>query len=49
MLETDAEGGEDHWITLHNFFVITRYNRSPLYSIAVHQLAQAIAARRAEG
>lgn len=49
MLETDAEGGEDHWITLHNFFVITRYNRSPLYSIAVHQLAQAIAARRTEG
>jgi membrane-bound lytic murein transglycosylase B len=24
--------------------VITRYNRSPMYAMAVHQLAQAIAA-----
>lgn len=46
MLETDADGGTEHWVTLHNFFVITRYNRSPLYAMAVHQLSQAIAQRR---
>lgn len=41
-LETNAEGELEHWVTLHNFFVITRYNRSPLYAMAVHQLAGAI-------
>ncbi len=41
-LETDTEGAVEHWVTLHNFFVITRYNRSPLYAMAVHQLAEAI-------
>lgn len=46
MLETDADGGADHWVTLHNFFVITRYNRSPLYAIAVHKLSRAIAERK---
>jgi membrane-bound lytic murein transglycosylase B len=46
MLETSPDGDQEHWVTLHNFFVITRYNRSPLYSIAVHKLAQAISERR---
>jgi membrane-bound lytic murein transglycosylase B len=46
MLEASAEGDAEYWVTLHNFFVITRYNRSPLYSIAVHRLAQDIRQRR---
>lgn len=41
-LETTADGTLEYWVTLHNFFVITRYNRSPLYAMAVHQLAEAI-------
>jgi membrane-bound lytic murein transglycosylase B len=46
MLERDADGAEEYWVTLHNFHVITRYNRSALYAMAVHQLARAIAERR---
>ena len=33
----------DYWIGFHNFFVITKYNHSTMYALAVHQLGQAIA------
>jgi membrane-bound lytic murein transglycosylase B len=36
-----------YWIACHNFYVITRYNRSRLYAAAVWQLAEAL--RKAVG
>ena len=41
----EAEGGgSQYWVGYHNFHVMTRYNRSPKYALAAHQLAQAIRA-----
>ena len=43
LLTLEGANGTEYWITFDNFYVISRYNRSPLYSMAVFQLAQAIA------
>ncbi|HET7842886.1 MAG TPA: lytic murein transglycosylase B [Xanthomonadales bacterium] len=49
LLKLDGAAGDEFWITHQNFWVITRYNRSPLYSMAVYQLAQSIAAGASAG
>jgi membrane-bound lytic murein transglycosylase B len=40
-----ADGDFGHYAIFANFRVITRYNRSPMYAMAVHELAQAIRER----
>lgn len=41
-----GEDEPEYWLIFENFYVISRYNRSTMYSMAVHQLAQAIKAER---
>lgn len=42
VLGLEEADGQRLWLTFDNFYVITRYNRSPLYAMAVYELAQAI-------
>lgn len=42
LLSLEGAEGEELWLTYQNFYVITRYNHSPLYAMAVYQLSEAI-------
>ncbi len=42
LLTYEGAGGTEHWVGFHNFFVITKYNRSSMYALAAHQLGQEI-------
>jgi membrane-bound lytic murein transglycosylase B len=45
-LDLQGESGSEHWVGHHNFFVITEYNHSVKYALAVYQLGEAIKAAR---
>ena len=44
LLRFEGSNGDEYWMALNNFYVITRYNHSPMYALAVYQLSQEILA-----
>lgn len=45
LLRLDLGSGFEYWFGLHNFYVLTRYNHSTYYAMAVYQLGKAVKAR----
>lgn len=46
MVELEIRSGMEYWLGLPNFYVITRYNHSNMYAMAVYQLSREIVAAR---
>lgn len=45
LIKLNTYSGDELWLGGHNFYVITRYNHSSHYAMAVHQLAEEIGQR----
>jgi membrane-bound lytic murein transglycosylase B len=45
LIKLEKEKYDELWYGTHNFYVITRYNHSDYYAMAVHQLAEKIKTR----
>jgi len=46
LIKLENKDSDSYWLGLDNFYVITRYNHSPLYAMAVYQLGQEIHRQR---
>ena len=42
----EGDNGPEYWMGLKNFYAITRYNRSVMYAMAVHQLSEQLVQAR---
>ncbi len=40
LLKFETRNGDEYWVGLNNFYVVTRYNHSELYAMAVFQLSE---------
>ncbi|MFO1417137.1 MAG: lytic murein transglycosylase B [Methylotetracoccus sp.] len=49
LLRLSTNDGDEYWLGYQNFYVITRYNHSTHYAMAVHELAQAVKDRYLNG
>ncbi|MED5315758.1 MAG: lytic murein transglycosylase, partial [Pseudomonadota bacterium] len=47
-LRLEEQGGLRHWLGLQNFYVITRYNHSAMYAMAIWELSQALVTERSD-
>lgn len=45
LVRVEGDNGPEYWLGLQNFYVITRYNRSVNYALAVYGLARELRAR----
>lgn len=44
LIKLEQPSEDEYWLGLKNFYVITRYNRSPLYAMAVYQFSEQLKA-----
>ncbi len=49
LVRLEGKNGPEYWLGLKNFYVITRYNHSNLYAMAVYQLSREIARQHQDG